>query len=164
MYRKNYKYISTMFLPTLHLNSEMPKLYHRSIVLGDTSPARANRLRLERRLFSCTGACNPVLSTSSGKSFMDLQVNSLLDGIVLEDRVMKSAVAAIVRHSPTKFTIFSAHPAYSNQPSHQGLYVYAEVKQGDNCLHVITEQESSSSSSAAAKPTFTIHKLANGNC
>jgi hypothetical protein len=50
----------------------------------------------------------------SGKNYQDLQVTSCLDGVVLEDNIIRASVAAVVQ-SKDEFMIFSTCPMFSGQ-------------------------------------------------
>jgi hypothetical protein len=55
----------------------------------------------------------------SGKKYQDLQVTSCLDGVVLEDNIIRASVAAIVQ-SKDEFMIFPLVPCF--QAKHQARY------------------------------------------
>jgi hypothetical protein len=110
---------------------------------------------MERNLFSSRkGECAPVLSSLSCEYFCDLQIRSEVDGmIVLEDSVLGSPVAVVLRSPNHYFKIYSTRPSYPNQKPvrllRERFYAYASVKQVDKVLNVETESD--------YQPKYTIH-------
>jgi hypothetical protein len=133
-------------------------LYRRSIVLGESSSRSQACLGVAKKLFSNSDDAIPIMSALSGETFRDLQVRRILDGIVLEDSVVGTAVAAVTQSFNHKFTIYSCRPSYPTQSSvnlihTRPLFVHSVVEQVGNVLQVVLVLND--------KPTYTIHNVQN---
>ncbi len=152
------------FAPEESLNEEdsskqiSTSLYRRSIVLGE-SPSRPQAcLGVAKNLFSNSDDAIPIVTALSGETFRDLQVRKILDGIVLEDSVIGTPVAAVTQSFNHKFTIYSSRPSYSTQPSvnivhTRPLFVHSTVERVGNVLQVVL--------ACNDEPTYTIHNVQN---
>jgi hypothetical protein len=133
-------------------------LYRRSIVFGENSSRSQACLEVAKKLFSNSDNTTPIVSALSGETFGDLQVRRILDGIVLEDSVVGTPVAAVTQSFNHKFTIYSSRPSYTAQLSvnlihTRPLFVHSRVGRVGNVLEVVLASND--------EPTYTIQNIQN---
>ena len=139
-------------------------LYRPPITLGDFGPKCQAHLNMEKNLFSQTGGSKQITLVLSNKVFYNLQVTTMLDGIVLRDCVLNTPIAVVVRCANSVFKIYSPRPNYSGQQPvtliGRPFYLHATVNQvGKVLLHVVMEQGASSNNDDDDdNPTYKIHQ------